>query len=212
VSIRTRVLLIGGSSHTGKSTVAARLASELGWRHLSTDQLARHPGRPWKDDPATLPADVVEHFSSHTPEQLLEIVLAHYRENVWPIAEAVVRSHLNNSFDPSLVLEGSAILPELVHGAQLPPSCAAAWFTASPEVIQRRILDGSRFEARRPHEGRLIETFLERSVLFNTFIGRTAADLGCRCLESGSADSLGFLREIVTPRGEAGGEGDACER
>ncbi len=55
-----KVLLIGGTSHVGKSTLAARLASSLGWSTRSTDQLARHPGRPWRDDASPLPADVVE--------------------------------------------------------------------------------------------------------------------------------------------------------
>ena len=41
-----RVLLIGGPSHTGKSTLAETLAAELGWNHVSTDSMARHPGRP----------------------------------------------------------------------------------------------------------------------------------------------------------------------
>ena len=40
-----RVILIGGSSHVGKSTLAQSLASKLGWRYISTDSLARHPGQ-----------------------------------------------------------------------------------------------------------------------------------------------------------------------
>lgn len=43
----TRVILIGGSSHAGKSTLAQALAAELGWSYGSTDKRARHPGRPW---------------------------------------------------------------------------------------------------------------------------------------------------------------------
>ncbi len=43
----TRVILIGGSSHVDKSTLAQSLTAKLGWNYLSTDNLARHPGRPW---------------------------------------------------------------------------------------------------------------------------------------------------------------------
>jgi 2-phosphoglycerate kinase len=43
----TRVILIGGSSHVGKSTLGQSLAAKLGWSYCSTDKLARHPGRPW---------------------------------------------------------------------------------------------------------------------------------------------------------------------
>lgn len=41
-----KVILIGGSSHAGKSTVAESLAAKLGWSYLSTDRLAAHPGLP----------------------------------------------------------------------------------------------------------------------------------------------------------------------
>lgn len=37
----TRVILIGGSSHTGKSALAEVIGARLGWRHVSTDSLAR---------------------------------------------------------------------------------------------------------------------------------------------------------------------------
>ncbi len=43
----TRVILIGGSSHAGKSTLGQAIAAKLGWSYRSTDKLARHPGRPW---------------------------------------------------------------------------------------------------------------------------------------------------------------------
>lgn len=42
---QTRVILIGGSSHVGKSTLAQYQAAKLGWNYRSTDKLARHPGR-----------------------------------------------------------------------------------------------------------------------------------------------------------------------
>jgi len=44
------VILLGGTSCVGKSSLGQSLASSLGWDLLSTDQLARHPGRPWRDD------------------------------------------------------------------------------------------------------------------------------------------------------------------
>lgn len=38
-------ILIGGSSHVGKSTLSKQLAAALGIELISTDDLARHPGR-----------------------------------------------------------------------------------------------------------------------------------------------------------------------
>ena len=51
VDSNLRVVLIGGSSHVGKSTLSEALAARMGWERLSTDSLALHPGRPWKPAP-----------------------------------------------------------------------------------------------------------------------------------------------------------------
>jgi hypothetical protein len=40
----TRVVLIGGTSHVGKSMVARVVATERGFECRSTDKLAKHPG------------------------------------------------------------------------------------------------------------------------------------------------------------------------
>ena len=80
---RTRAILIGGSSHTGKSTLGQALAAKLGWSYLATDKLARHPGRPWVGiNGQAIPAHVVEHYRDLSAEALLLDVLSHYTNNV----------------------------------------------------------------------------------------------------------------------------------
>ena len=88
-----RVVLIGGSSHAGKSSLAESLAANLGWTHISTDSLARHAGRPWKPHPEKVPDDVAEHYLCLSVDELITDVLRHYRVNVWPKVEAIVASH-----------------------------------------------------------------------------------------------------------------------
>src|SRR5687767_6850308 len=91
-----RVILIGGSSHVGKSTLAQSLASELGWSYRSTDKLAKHPGRPWRTPPKTVPEHVAEHYLTLSVEELIADVIRHYRDNVWPLVEDIVTSHATN--------------------------------------------------------------------------------------------------------------------
>ena len=162
-SPQPKVLLIGGVSHLGKSTMGQRLAAELGWRYLSTDQLARHPGRPWRNDGSTLPADVIDHYSQLSTAQLVESVLAHYQNNVWPIIEAIVRSHVNNPYDPSLVFEGSAILPELVAAAAF-DRVSFVCLGASDAFIRGRIHESSDFANRSSDEQSLIRFFVSRTL------------------------------------------------
>ena len=111
VDSNLRVVLIGGTSHVGKSTLAESLAARLGWTRISTDSLARHPGRPWKPKGEEVPDHVAEHYLSLSVDELLEDVLRHYRAVVWPKVEAIVASRLNDSCETGLVLEGSALWP-----------------------------------------------------------------------------------------------------
>ena len=70
------VLVIGGTSHTGKSTLGHSLASDLGWRYLSTDIIARHPGRPFRGD-GKVPSHVQAHYLNHTTHELIDNVVLH---------------------------------------------------------------------------------------------------------------------------------------
>ena len=74
---KSRVLLIGGTSHTGKSTLAQAVATRLNWQHQSTDKLARHPGRPWSVGSEPISGEVAEHYLSLDVEELVADVLRH---------------------------------------------------------------------------------------------------------------------------------------
>ena len=49
---------IAGTSHVVKTSLAHSLADVCKWPVVSTDMLARHPGRPWHDPPE----HVLEYF------------------------------------------------------------------------------------------------------------------------------------------------------
>jgi 2-phosphoglycerate kinase len=168
-----KVVLIGGTSHVGKSTIARELAAVLGWAFLSTDQLARHPGRPWRDDASRIPADVVDHYATHSTAELVEAVNRHYRENVWPIVSAIVRSHVKNPFDPGLVLEGSAILPECVATASL-DGTRWLWLRAPEPLVTERILGSSGYAGRSADQQQLIDAFLARALQFQRHLASAA--------------------------------------
>ena len=83
-----RVILIGGPSHGGKSTLAQALSARLGWQYMSTDRLARYPGRPWGE----LRPHVAEHYLSLSPDQLIEDVIRHYA-SMWPDIRNLITAH-----------------------------------------------------------------------------------------------------------------------
>jgi 2-phosphoglycerate kinase len=151
------VVLIGGTSHVGKSTVAAALADVLGWRYVSTDRLARHPGRPWTTDRP----HVREHYATLAVAELTAAQLAHY-ERMWPLVEELVRDALAPG-RAGLVLEGSGIWPDRVLGL-LADRVAAVWLTSDDRTLRDRVTRTSRLDERTPAERRAIEKFLGRTL------------------------------------------------
>ena len=160
------VILIGGSSHVGKSAVSGSLAARLGWDHISTDSLARHPGRPWKLAPEKAPEHVAQHYLCLSVNELIEDVLHHYRVNVWPKVEAIVASHSNDTSTTGIVLEGSALWPELATTLDF-DKVAAVWLTASDDVFRQRIYLGSLYSSKSLRERMMIDKFLKRTLVYN---------------------------------------------
>ena len=158
-----RVILIGGSSHVGKSTLADSLAAKLGWPQISTDKLARHPGRPW---PEPVPDHVAEHYLSLSVRELIEDVLHHYKVNVWPQAETIVKEVATDTSKERIIVEGSALWPEFVATLEV-ANLAAVWLTASDAVFEQRIRAASQYRTESQRERMMVDKFLARSLLYN---------------------------------------------
>ncbi|MDE2735640.1 MAG: AAA family ATPase [Gemmatimonadota bacterium] len=158
-----RVILIGGSSHVGKSTLADSLAAKLGWTQISTDKLARHPGRPW---PEPVPDHVAEHYLSLSVRELIEDVLHHYKVNVWPQVEAIVTETATDTSKERIIVEGSALWPEFVATLEV-ANLAAVWLTASDAVLEQRIRAASQYRTKSQRERRIVDKFLARSLIYN---------------------------------------------
>ncbi|MEN0118373.1 MAG: hypothetical protein AAGD15_16715 [Agrobacterium cavarae] len=184
-----RLFLIGGSSHAGKSTLGEAVANYLGCRCISTDSLAKHPGRPWRDPPELPPPHVVEHYRDLALDQMMQSVLAHYRSMWSPLVLPLIES------GERLVLEGSALLPELV--SQLDTQhVRAIWLVAAEGVLERRITAESDYGSRDPDARFLIDKFAQRAVAFNRFVGEEASRLSLQKIEVGRETSVNELLRL----------------
>ena len=174
---KQKLVLIGGASHVGKSTLAQSLASHLNWNYYSTDKLARHPGRPWRSESKEIPKHVVDHYQLLLADALIEDVLHHYRKNVWPLIKDIIISHSTDISSNNVVLEGSAILPELIVNLNF-DNVSSIWLTASNEFLRQRIYVESKYKIKSPHEKMLVDKFWERTCLHNNLIIETVNRLG----------------------------------
>ena len=189
----TRVILIGGSSHAGKSTLGQAIAAKLDWSYRSTDKLARHPGRPWVGaDGKAIPEHVAEYYRELSVDALFLDVLSHYEKNVLPIVEVIVRSHASAKSTECLVLEGSALWPRFVANLVNENGVKAIWLTARNQLFQNRIKRESNFYNVCKDEQHLIQKFLDRTLFYNKQIREEVERLGFMCIdvELSTADEL----------------------
>lgn len=183
-----QVLLVGGPSHSGKSTLAEALAVKLGWSHVSTDSMARHPRRPWKTESRPVPEHVVAHYSSLSVGDLIADVMRHYN-GMWPDIEGLVRPRVIDRDADSMVLEGSAVLPERVAAAGL-KDVAACWLTANDEVLERRIHAAIGFDGATPEDKTLIQKIVSHNQRYNALITNSVKQLGLNNIDTGNTPDV----------------------
>ncbi len=186
-----RVVLIGGTSHAGKSSLARELAERLGYEPRSTDKLARHPGRPWPQGETPIPAHVALHYSTRAPEALIRSVTRHY-ESMWPMICELIETRAADAAGAGLVLEGSALLPERA-APLLGGGVAGLWLAADEALIEARMRRESRFEAADAAGRALIEAFLERARRYQREMLAAVARLGLPLLEVRADEPVGAL-------------------
>ena len=178
-------ILIGGTSHVGKSTLAGTLAGSLGRELISTDALGRHPGRPW---PSVRP-EVAEYYASLTDETIHWFLKVHH-ENMWPRIRQIIDNHRQRA--QPFVLEGAALRPEYV--AELEAgSVTAVFLYADDDFLRQRMLDEARRDEAYDEKAAIIEKFIERSLRENRQMLEAARTANIRCVDvavPGALDAL----------------------
>ncbi|WP_181799178.1 P-loop NTPase family protein [Kitasatospora acidiphila] len=196
-----RVVLIGGTSNVGKSTVAQAIAERLGLDCLSTDGLARHPGRPWRTAEREVPAHVAEHYGTLTVDELLASVLDHY-ERLWPRIEQLVTTYAAGE-GPGLVLEGSALWPTRV-ATLTAPGTTAVWLTADDALLRTRIRTAGRYDEATEQERHLMDRFTARTLRYQAAMLDAVTTLDLNHIDVGSGRPVAEVADAVLALAQAG--------
>jgi len=189
-----RVVLIGGTSNVGKSTVGRAVADRLGFEYRSTDKLARHPGRPWRTPEREVPPHVAEHYGTLTVDEMIASVLGHY-ERLWPRVEELITAHAADT-SAGLVLEGSALWPVRVAALKV-PRVGAVWLAADDAVIRRRVHAAGRYASATAGERHLMDRFLARTGRYQELMLAAVGELGLDLLDAGGERSVASLAGSV---------------
>ncbi len=155
-------ILITGTSHVGKSTLADLLSARLHYETISTDSLARHPGRPWPG----IPAPVEEYYAQLSAETIHWFLKIHHH-NIWPLIRAMIESRLGTG--TPAIFEGAALRPELI-SPLLSNTVAAVFLHASNDFLVERMRSYARYDDATAQKRRIMDAFNERSLRENTYM------------------------------------------
>ncbi len=166
---------IAGTSHVVKTSLAHSLADVCKWPVVSTDMLARHPGRPWHDPPE----HVLEYFDKLSDDAVYRFLCAHHK-NMAPMIAAKLSDA--KSLKQPIILEGAALRPELLDG-QLDASALCVCLYASPGFLRGRMLNASKYDTKTGKMRRIIDRFITRSLTDNAALLAAAKIAGFQCVD-----------------------------
>ena len=105
-----------------------------------------------------------------------------YNKNVWSLIEDIVTTQIANTSSKKIIMEGSALLPELVITLNF-DNISSIWLTASNKFLKQRIYAESQYETKSTYEKLLVDKFWERNYLYNDLIIDTIDRLGLVSLD-----------------------------
>jgi len=176
-----RIVLIGGTSLCGKSTLAARVGAACNAEVLSTDRFGRHPGRPW---PA--PRAHVAEYYDRLGDAAIDAFLLDHHANLLPRLQAEMDAARRAGRD--LVIEGSAIRPEFF---EMPEADVFVRWLLVPEAeVRARIERESAFATRDAQARARIERFADRAVRDGARVEAALAGLADARLDGMDVDAL----------------------
>lgn len=187
-------ILIAGTSHVGKSTLAGLLSERLRCEAISTDSLARHPGRPWPG----IPAPVEEYYARLSAETIHWFLKIHH-QNIWPLIRTMIDSR-SGTGTPT-IFEGAALRPEFI-SPMLGGEVAGVFLHANSDFLLERMRSHARYEDATAEKRRIIDAFIERSLRENTDMLASAQEHGVPVVDVTQPHVLETLLTDLTARAQ----------
>ena len=196
------VYWIGGGSAAGKSTIARRIAAQLGLRVYATDDvMADHARRSSREECPLLhrfmAMDMDERWLNRSPKTMFETFHWFRGEGFNLIVEDLLRFPR----EPGIIVEGFRPLPHLVKPLLSVPG-RAVWLLPTPDfrqaVVESRGGSTWGFLAKTTDPETALRNLLERDRMFTDFLGEETARLRFPAIEVDTTTTENDLARRVT--------------
>lgn len=193
-----QVFFIGGSTCSGKSTLARSLARQRGWRHFCVDDhLGEYAARGEESGGAICAKHAgmsLSEFWMRDPKEQCEELVEFYHE-VFPfvLGDLVLEAMAS---DVPVVAEGIAFLPELLNESGVDSKHCAYLVAARPlhdELYRARAWTSQLLEGCEDRS-RAFQLWMERDNLFAQHVRRQARNSGYCIYEVASVDDFARLK------------------
>ena len=127
-------------------------------------------------------------------DDLIASILGRYR-GLWAAVGSIIREHAENPSRSRLILEGSALLPDLVATLAI-PGVSAVWLVGDEGLLASRIHGESRYDEAQGDSRAMIDTFTARTVRFNSMIKQGVVRLNLPFITIDASSSVEALAAL----------------
>jgi len=157
-----KVIIIGGSPMSGKTTLAIKLAARYEYNCISTDDIGEilqtmADINPIKD------LDYREYYIKKSIEDLC-LDAWEYHQKIWPAVKRLVKIH--SEWGTPIIIEGWALYPSLVNEFKS-QNVKNIWLICDQNVLDYRLNANREFYQGASNEDVVKEKFLQRSIWHN---------------------------------------------
>ncbi len=157
-----KVILIGGSPMSGKSTLAARFSGLHGYNHISTDDIGQILQTVMDISPMK-GMDYREYYIKKTHEELI-FESFEYHKKIFPAVERLISIH--SKWGNPIIIEGWALYPELLKNIT-DDNVKKIWLLSDKTILKERLDKNKAFYFGASNEEEMKSKYLQRSLWHN---------------------------------------------
>jgi len=167
-----KVILIGGSPMSGKTTLALKLAAKYEYGCVSTDDIGEIVGTVADINPMK-GFDYREYYVNKSIGDLINDTYRYHR-SIWPSIKHLIEIHSN--WSTPIIIEGWAIYPNLVKAIES-ENVKTIWLVSDSDVLEERLINKKDFYKGSSCEKAMVTNYLQRSIWHNEKIFNEVIEL-----------------------------------
>lgn len=168
-----KVILIGGSPMSGKTTLATKLAQRYEYNCILTDDI----GEILESVVTISPMSDMDYHEYYIKRSLEDLCIDAWEchQKIWPAVKRLIKVH--SEWGTPIIVEGWALYPILLQNSVV-ETTKRIWLISDLTVLKNRLINAKEFIAGASDEDMMVKKYLQRSIWHNERIYQQATEIG----------------------------------